>query len=336
MFVTFLFDVEDLIAPEADTIARSVAECVSEEGAAATFCIVGERARQWQARGRRDVIDALARHDIGFHTTWHSVHPTIMEYLADKGWDDGVEEVLRRERSGVEAIEAAFGRLPSCYGGPGNTWGPQVNEAMRRLGVPAVVYSPTWVPGDDVHEYCGAFAYPCGCSVGDGDYHLPDAWARNLDRVLGVVESARKAGTLWLEVFMGHPTRILHEEFWDGPNFSQGKLLPREQWVKPRRKPDADVQRALGNLRRSVRAIADAPGVRLRTIRQMNDLLRDASRISLTEPEMRQAAAIIDENVSRLAGWVIHRPDLDVSRLRQLTAEQLPSLRRLVIDQSNA
>jgi hypothetical protein len=330
MFISFLFDVEDLVAPDADTIARLVAQCVSEEGATATFCIVGERARQWQARGRQDVIDALARHDIGFHTTWHSVHPTIMEYLSDKGWDDGVEEVLRREKSGVEALETVFGRLPSCYGGPGNTWGPQVNEAMRRLGVPAVVYSPTCVPGGDVHEFCGVFAYPCGCSIGDGDYHLPDVWAKNLDRVLGVIESMRNAGTRWLEVFMGHPTRILHEEFWDGPNFSQGKLPPREQWVLPRRKSDADVQRALANLRKTVRRIVEAPGVQVRTIRQMNGMLLNASPIKLTEPELQQVAPIIDANIGRLATWVIHRPDLDVSRLRRIAADRLPTLLRLI------
>src|SRR5579871_3388027 len=122
MYVTLFMDVEDLVAPEADDIAGTCADILSEEGVQATLCVVGEKARLLAQRGREDVIAALSRHDIGVHTDLHSIHPTIAEYLADKGWEDGVEEALRRERPGVEAIRDVFHVMPSCWGGPGNTW----------------------------------------------------------------------------------------------------------------------------------------------------------------------------------------------------------------------
>ena len=96
MFVTLTSDVEDLITPESDDIVQTIAETILEEGARATFCVVGEKARLWRSRGRSDVVAALGRHDIGYHSDYHSLHPTIVEYLAGKQWHDGVLEVLAR------------------------------------------------------------------------------------------------------------------------------------------------------------------------------------------------------------------------------------------------
>src|SRR5579871_1920484 len=155
-------DVEDLVAEEADDIAKTCAEILLEEEVRATLCVVGEKARLLQQRGRGDVIAALKAHDLGIHTNLHSVHPTIAEFLGDKGWDDGVEEALRRETAGVQAIKEVFGVSPSCWGGPGNTWGPQICEAMRQLGVPAFVYAYSGVPGGSVHRFAGLLAYPNG------------------------------------------------------------------------------------------------------------------------------------------------------------------------------
>ena len=44
---------------------------------------------------------------------------------------------MKYEAPGVEALKSIFGVTPSCWGGPGNTWGPQICAAMRRCGVPS-------------------------------------------------------------------------------------------------------------------------------------------------------------------------------------------------------
>ncbi len=68
---------------------------------------------------------------------------------------------------------------------------------------------------------------------------------------------------------MGHPTRIMHEEFWDGRNFAYGASPPREPWFAARRKPETDYRRALANFRHAVRKLREMPGI------EINDNQRD-------------------------------------------------------------
>src|SRR2546423_904777 len=102
----------------------------------ATFKVVGEKARVLEKRGRKDVIRALRKHDIGYHANFHSVHPTPSEYLADCGWLDGIAEFARREGGGAADARRILG-VPTlaCYGQPGSSWRPQAASALRQLGV---------------------------------------------------------------------------------------------------------------------------------------------------------------------------------------------------------
>lgn len=329
MYATLLLDVEDILTRDADDITRDVARLLSEEGVSATFCVVGERVRQWRDRDRADVVEALQAHDIGTHTDFHSVHPTVVEYLLGLGWDEGVDEAARRESPAVEAIRRVFDRDPSCWGGPGNTWGPQVNVALRRLGVPAVVYAHTRAVGREPHRFLGALAYPYGHSAGDGDYHKPRAAAANRRRLLDGIRSDMEQGLWWTEVFLGHPSRILHHEFWDGCNFAHGRNPSPGSARSPRRKSGAELAAALDNLRRAVREVRDLPGLELRTIREMNEMLRGAAERPLTRSELDRAAPHVERNVRSMAGWVILPPDLPMDGLWQLTRERLGTLRRL-------
>jgi peptidoglycan/xylan/chitin deacetylase (PgdA/CDA1 family) len=110
------FDTEDYIEPSSDDAALRLAEGLRERGVRATFKIVGEKARAWVQRGRTDVLRALAAHDIGYHTEFHSIHPAPAEYLAGMGLLDGAAEFTRRERGGFLLLEKLFGLPPSCYG----------------------------------------------------------------------------------------------------------------------------------------------------------------------------------------------------------------------------
>jgi hypothetical protein len=335
VIITFLLDVEDIITPEADDITRDVADRLADAGLCATFCIVGERARQWRDRGRNDTVAALRRHDVGFHTDLHSVHPVLAERLAPLDWDTGVREAVRHERGGVEAIRALFGVTPSCWGCPGDSWAPQVNEAMREIGVPAMVYQHTRVPHGDIHRFCGILAYPHGGGFDDGAYHLPPIRNENIARVTERVRRQRDAGLQWTEVFLGHPSRMLHEEFWDGPNYSHGANPDLADCVPPRRKKDADVEAALDGLVQSARAVRDIPGTTLRTIREVNELAARGTDEPLSETEIAEVAPAIDKRLSEMS-WVILSPDFDTTGIRRLTAERLNTLRRVRLPGENA
>ena len=82
--VVICFDVEDYITPESDSIdalPKWMAEIMTEEGVKGMFFVIGEKARSLEKRERFDVIKAMAQHDIGSHTNWGSIHPTVTEVL---------------------------------------------------------------------------------------------------------------------------------------------------------------------------------------------------------------------------------------------------------------
>jgi hypothetical protein len=107
--VILWFDTEDYLLPASDDAAKRVAELLTERNIRATFKVVGEKARTLERRGRNDVIAALRKHDIGYHSDFHSVHPTPSEYLADCGFLDGVAEFARREGDGAADVRRIFG-----------------------------------------------------------------------------------------------------------------------------------------------------------------------------------------------------------------------------------
>ena len=138
VYVTFWFDTEDFILPQADDAAKRLAEMFTERGVQGTFKIVGEKAKVLEERGRDDVILALSKNDIAYHSTYHSVHPTPSEYCRDLGWQEGVSEFSRREGVGLETVRRIFGVNGSCYGQPGGSWTPQSYAALRELRDSAV------------------------------------------------------------------------------------------------------------------------------------------------------------------------------------------------------
>src|ERR1044071_1792037 len=97
VYVVLWFDTEDYIEPASDDAALRIAKDLTALGVHATFKVVGEKARVLESRGRRDVIDALSRHAIGYHSNWHSVHPAPAESLVKLGFLEGAEEFERRE-----------------------------------------------------------------------------------------------------------------------------------------------------------------------------------------------------------------------------------------------
>jgi len=99
------FDVEDYTSPESagmDDIPKWLAEIMTDEGVTGSFFVIGEKARMMEKRGRKDVIEAMARHDIGSHTNFGSIHPTVTEILEHASWELGTEEMLK---NGVKALK---------------------------------------------------------------------------------------------------------------------------------------------------------------------------------------------------------------------------------------
>src|SRR5947209_9128563 len=229
VYVVLWFDTEDYILPADDDASLRLADWLSREGVRATFKVVGEKARTLERRGRTDVIAALKKHEIGYHSNYHSVQPSPAMYLSTLGWDEGVAEFDRRERPGFDDVKRIFGQAPSCYGQPGSSWGPQVFGGMKKWGMSIYLDAGNHVGlGNKPYYYGGAFnMYKLAYQL-RADLNKPGDLDKAEDRFLAARKEILADGGGIISVFY-HPCEFVHKEFWDAVNFRDGANPPREK-----------------------------------------------------------------------------------------------------------
>jgi hypothetical protein len=300
VYVIFWFDTEDYILPASDDAALKLADFLTGEHVRATFKVVGEKARTLERRGRTDVIAALKKHEIGYHSNFHSVQPSPAMYLSRLGWDDGVAEFDRRERPGYDDVTRIFGTAPSCYGQPGSSWGPQSYGAMRKWGMPVYLDAGSHVRLDDWPcYYCGVLnlyklAHQLRADIGGG----PNALQKAEDQFLAARTQLRQEGGGVVSIFY-HPCEFVHKEFWDGVNFRNGANPPREQWKLPPTKTPEESKAAWDVFEGYVRFIKRFPDVRCITATEAARLYQDRARDHrFTVADVRAVAAAVTEDVT--------------------------------------
>jgi len=301
--VILWFDTEDYLSPADDDACKRLADMLSERHIRATFKVVGEKARVLERRGRTDVIEALRRHDIGYHANYHSVHPTPTEYLADCGWLDGVSEFERREGGGAADVRRIFERdTLVCYGQPGSSWAPQALAALKRIGI-----APSGVPcyvdeGDHVgldHKpfwYAGVLnVYHMGPNYTRMELHDPTAVEPAKVKVAEIARRLQGSDHGGLISIFYHPCEWIHMEFWDGVNFRRGAHPPREQWKAPPQRTAAETDTAFVRFGQYIDFIRAIPGVRFVTAGELPSIYPDLVRITET------SVADLSQIASRLA-----------------------------------
>jgi hypothetical protein len=299
VYVILWFDTEDYILPADDDATLRVADFLTEENARATFKLVGEKARTLERRGRNDVIAALKKHEIGYHSNYHSVQPTPALYLSRLGWDEGVAEFDRREGPGFEDVKRIFAVAPSCYGQPGSSWGPQSYGAMRKWGMEVYLDSGNHVGLDNrPFYYCGILnLYRLAYTLRTG-LAAPKELQEAEDKFLAAREKLLAEGGGVVSIFY-HPCEFVHKEFWDGVNFRNGANPPREQWKLPPTKTPEESRAAWQNFEGYVRFIKRFPEVRFITATQAARLYRDRARARKYTPEdVKALARAVTEDVT--------------------------------------
>jgi hypothetical protein len=309
------FDTEDYLLPADDDASKRLAEMLTERGIPATFKMVGEKARVLERRGRNDVIAALKKHNIAYHSDFHSVHPTPSEYLADCGFLDGVAEFVRREGDGAADVRRIFGvDTLGCYGQPGSSWGPQTMAGLKQIGVapsgvPCYVDEGTHVGlNEKPFWYCGAITvYHMGQNYTRMDLHDPAAVEPAKKKVSAIAERlASKDGGGLISIFY-HPCEWVHQQFWDGVNFARGANPPREEWKPPPQRTAEETEGAFRRFGEYVDHIKSIPGLRFVTAADLPNIYPDLIRTKLTtEQELHEIAqGILDSSTNGLDYRVI-------------------------------
>lgn len=279
VYITLWFDTEDYILPQSDDAAKRVAELLTRLNIQATFKVVGEKARTLERRGRTDVIAALKKHEIGYHTDTHSQPPAIAVYLQNMDWDEGAAEFYRRESQGALDLERIFGVRPICYGQPGASWSPHAFPALRRMGIGMYL---------DGGEHIGLNEQPfylCNMlnvfKMGSNQIRMELSGGNSLVQGKAEFEAAynrlRTQGGGLLSILY-HPCEWVHQEFWDGVNFSRGANPPRSEWKAPGQRPAAETEKAFSDFEEYIKFIKAQPGARFVTAAEMMGLYADRAK----------------------------------------------------------
>ena len=238
VYIVLWFDTEDYILPPSDDAAKRLATFLTEQSIQATFKVVGEKARILERRHRTDVIAALQKHAIAYHSNTHSQHPTPAEYESLLDWETGAAEFTRRERRGFDDVQRIFGQKPCCYGQPGSSWAPQAFPALASWGVGLYLDEAEHVGLNGQPFYYGGLLNIFNTKEGP-QLRPNDDWT-NLEesktKFRQFYEQMSSNGGGIISLYF-HPCEFIHSQFWD-MNFAQGANPPREQWqVFPLRPP---------------------------------------------------------------------------------------------------
>jgi hypothetical protein len=283
-------------------------------GVRATFKVVGEKARVLESRKRRDVIAALRRHDIGYHSNTHSQQPTIAVYLQNAGWDDGRAEFYRRESQGARDVQRIFGVTPVAYGQPGSAWAPQAYPALHDMGIGMYLDEADHVGIDDQPFYYGGMlnVFKMRSNLARMDLSGGSSLATGKAAFTKAYEQLRSKGGGTISIYY-HPNEWVQTEFWDAVNFSHGANPPRAEWKLPGTRPAAETEQAFRDFEEYIRFIKAQTGVRFATASELMTIYSDqAMTRSFRREDLLGFARTIQKEITfqKLDGYALSAADV--------------------------
>jgi len=207
------FDVEDFINPNATVALRLILEMLEKYKLKAIFFITGLMAEKLS--NFPSILELLGSHEIGFHSSGHSVHPIIAEYTDVESYNQAYSISLERETAhinpltgkveqegGIYFLQDLFGpKRIRAYRAPGMSWTPPHLEALAKLGVDFDFSSS--ITTSEPARYKGVTFYP---------YTFTQEWEGNLYDYECLLSAILK---LKVAIFDLHPTLYVNQKMWD-------------------------------------------------------------------------------------------------------------------------
>ena len=205
-----VLDTEDFLSDTAPDAQLWWAEELHKRKIRASFQMVGEMTRKLKRLNRQDTINAIKKHDIGYHSNYHSVHPTTVEGNVGKTLAEAIEWTQQRDASGLAIVKEVFGQ-PFSYTTPGTSWTPAaliaygLNDIKVSFISPyAIKYKPYW--------YCGQLNLDY--LIGFDPSFAPDADLQSyFKRLETTIQKAKENDGVF--VIYTHPGRIYTAQHWD-------------------------------------------------------------------------------------------------------------------------
>lgn len=226
LFLTF--DVEDFISGKSMLALRKILELLENEELKGFFFLTEHAAERLCSYP--DVLELLRNHELGYHSTSHSVRPTVFEYTDVRSYDEAVQKALLRETShvnpftgeiegsgGIRLLRGLFrNKQIISFRAPGLCWLPTVSEALYKLGI---MFDFSADLCSDPVSYKGITFYPYPFPVAPPEGH-------SFKLVYGYLMYCLL--TRHVTVLVMHPHSIVGSTFWDAIFFrgKPEKLIP--------------------------------------------------------------------------------------------------------------
>ena len=208
LFLTF--DTEDFISKNSVPALNKTVELLNKYELKGLFFITGHMAEKLCSFP--ETIDLLSMHQIGFHTSSHSVHPTVFEFTDVESYEEAYRTSLQREtahinplsgavegKGGIYALRALFPQKQiNSFRAPGFCWTPPHLDALKTLGIS---YDFSAALSVDICSYNGINFYPRPTPY---IYHARTNYKFVLDLLIHNVS-----------VFMLHPSDMVNQQGWD-------------------------------------------------------------------------------------------------------------------------
>ncbi len=156
MKIILSFATEVAQLSEDHNFIKEIADVLNDEGLIANFHLTGDYARALKKFCRHDVVESLAKHEIGFHCNHHGAHPFMGKYLDDNFWKEGVNEWIMNENSGISVVRELFNRNPAYYTTE-FAKAPQAVYGSWLLGLEITGYLLIPTRGHGAMWYCNSF-----------------------------------------------------------------------------------------------------------------------------------------------------------------------------------
>jgi peptidoglycan/xylan/chitin deacetylase (PgdA/CDA1 family) len=219
------FDVEDFINPRSLDALQHILKLLKKNCVIALFFITGHMAEK--ICQNQEVLNLLEPHEIGFHSTSHSVHPNIFEYTDVNEYQKAYQISISREVSQIDPLtgeikgKGGFKLLRDmfphkeveAFRAPGFSWSPPHLEALKSLGI-KYDFSTNLCRTSTSYKRITFFPFPSIIDTLDLSYLL---------------YSALKEKTTVIDL---HPDTFVNRVYWDSPYFH---CNPKENLVVPQR-----------------------------------------------------------------------------------------------------
>ena len=280
-YVTFSFDTEDYVNPNAYWCIKEIADILTRNNVVGCFNVVGWLAKALKDWGREDIIESLKNHEIDSHSLKHSWHPTVNEYTDIEDIEEAIGRFIKEESENIGILKEIFG-IDQLYAWcpPGNSTSYAAHYGCERLGFKVF-------DGDELTDrvrfrpinFCNII---CTRYSNDIVSTLLDLKDEDIPQLLDELTKAEYV------TYANHPQEFVLTKFSDSLNF-KGKNRPKDEWIPSPTRTEEQTKELFRKFELLVQAIKNDERFKIVTYKECAEIYGKEGRVITKDmlPELK-------------------------------------------------